>query len=86
MSKSVRQRFLGNEITSGFKALSPAELHRHTETAQRFLASAYDSVEELLITIAMFGSRPRTAAGGGRPQAGLEGCRESCNNLDRQQR
>jgi hypothetical protein len=54
MSKSVRQRFLGNEITSGFKALSPAEFHRHTETAQRFLASAYDSVEELLITIAMF--------------------------------
>jgi hypothetical protein len=41
-------------IISGFGALSPAEFHNYTETAQRFLASAYDSVEELLKTLTMF--------------------------------
>ena len=41
-------------ISSGFGGLSPAEFHSYTETAQRFLASAYDSVEELLTTLTMF--------------------------------
>ncbi len=41
-------------ITSGFAGLSPAKFHGYTETAQRFLASAYDSVEELLTTLAKF--------------------------------
>ena len=35
-------------ITSGFESWPSPVFHRHTETAQRFLASAYDSVGELL--------------------------------------
>jgi hypothetical protein len=54
VARSLRGHDGQEPITSGFPGLSPAEFHRHTETAQRFLASAYDSVDELLLTVAMF--------------------------------
>jgi hypothetical protein len=43
------------DITSSdFPGLSPAKVHEHTETAQRFLASAYDSVEAVLYNLSLF--------------------------------
>src|SRR5262245_27381403 len=41
-------------VVAHFPSLSPASFHEHTETAQRFLASAYDSVSAVLYNLSLF--------------------------------